>query len=53
MPVILKKGKIVLLPILGLAMTRQVNIIFQKGFSHVEVLNGILKEYRKSKPKSH
>lgn len=48
-----KKGKIVLLPILGLAMTRQVNIIFQKGFSHVEVLNGILKEYREVKAESH
>lgn len=44
-----KKGKIVLLPILDLPMNRQVNMIFRKGFHHTEVLDGILKYYQEVK----
>ena len=42
-----KKGKLVLLPIIGLPMTRQVNIVVRKSFKRMDILDGIVSSYRK------
>lgn len=41
-----KKHDLVLLPIVGLSMIREVNIIYPKDFSHPEVLTGIINAYK-------
>ncbi|HZK01515.1 MAG TPA: LysR family transcriptional regulator [Anaerovoracaceae bacterium] len=44
----LKKGKIVVLPIENLGMTREINILYHSDFKHVDVLENIMKEYSKT-----
>lgn len=43
-----RAGKIVLLPIDGLSMVREVNIVFPKDFEHPEVLSSIVETYKKA-----
>jgi DNA-binding transcriptional LysR family regulator len=40
-------NKLVLLPIEGMPMIREVNIVYPKDFDHPEVLDGIVKSYKK------
>lgn len=42
-----KKGKLVLIPIMGLPMTRTVNIVTRKGFKRTDILEGIIEQYKK------
>lgn len=44
----LKKGKITVLPIENLSMIREVNILYHRDFKHVDILQGIMKEYNKA-----
>ncbi len=44
----LRKGKITVLPIQNLSMLRETNLVYQKDFSHHDVLQGILELYRKT-----
>jgi Transcriptional regulator len=39
-------NKLVLLPIDGMPMIREVNIVYPKDFDHPEVLDGIVKSYK-------
>lgn len=39
-------GKLVLLPIEGLPMIREVNLVYPKDFGHTEILNGIVGAYK-------
>jgi DNA-binding transcriptional LysR family regulator len=41
-----KKHTIVLLPIVGLSMIREVNIVYPKDFAHPEVLTSIISTYK-------
>lgn len=41
-----KKGKMTILPIENLSMVREMNIVYHKDFSHVDVLQGIVGMYR-------
>lgn len=41
-----KNHKLVLLPIEGLAMIREVNLVYPKDFGHTEVLDGIVGAYK-------
>ena len=40
-------GKLKLLPIEGLPMIRQVNLVYPKDFGHIEILDGIIGAYKK------
>jgi DNA-binding transcriptional LysR family regulator len=42
-----KYNKLYLLPIEGLAMIREVNLVYPKDFGHTEILDGIVKAYKK------
>ena len=42
-----KDDKLCLLPIEGLAMIREVNLVYPKDFGHTEILDGIVKAYKK------
>ena len=44
----LRKGKISVLPIENLSMVRETNIVYQKDFSHTEILQDILELYRQT-----
>ncbi len=44
----LNKGKLTALPIENLSMVRETRIIYNKDFSHMDVLDGIMKIYRNS-----
>ena len=44
----LRKGKIAVLPIENLSMVRETNIVYQKDFSHTEILQDIMELYRKT-----
>ena len=44
----LRKGKITVLPIESLSMLREVNIVYHKTFSHIEVLESIAKMYQET-----
>lgn len=41
-----RKGKLTALPIENLSMVRETNIVYQKDFSHLDVLQGIIRSYR-------
>ena len=41
----LKKGKLTALPIENLSMVRETKIIYNKDFSHMNILNEIIKIY--------
>jgi Transcriptional regulator len=41
-----KNHKLVLLPIEGLAMIREVNLVYPKDFGHTEILDGIVGAYK-------
>jgi DNA-binding transcriptional LysR family regulator len=41
-----KYNKLYLLPIEGLAMIREVNLVYPKDFGHTEILDGIVKAYK-------
>jgi LysR family transcriptional regulator, transcriptional activator of the cysJI operon len=41
-----KDHKLVLLPIEGLAMIREVNLVYPKDFGHLEILDGIVGAYK-------
>lgn len=41
-----KYSKLALLPIEGLAMIREVNLVYPKDFGHTEILNGIVSSYK-------
>ena len=43
-----KRGKLVLLPIRGLPMDREVNILFQKDFDHKEAIRDIVSYYNEA-----
>lgn len=43
-----KKGKMTLLPIENLSMIREMNIVYHKDFSHVDVLQGIVGMYHEA-----
>jgi LysR family transcriptional regulator, transcriptional activator of the cysJI operon len=40
-------GKLALLPIEGLPMIREVNLVYPKDFGHLEILDGIVRSYKK------
>jgi DNA-binding transcriptional LysR family regulator len=40
-------GKLVMLPIEGLPMIREVNLVYPKDFGHLDILNGIVGAYKK------
>lgn len=42
-----KKGKLTVLPIENLSMMREMNIAYNKDFTHVEILNGIVQLYQR------
>ena len=44
----IRKGKLVALPIENLSMARETNIVYNKDFSHPEVLEDIVKMYRET-----
>ena len=44
----LKKGKLAALPIENLSMVRETKIVYNKDFSHLDVLNEMMKIYRNS-----
>ena len=41
----LRKGKLTALPIENLSMVRQMNLVYRKDFSHMELLYEILRLY--------
>jgi DNA-binding transcriptional LysR family regulator len=43
-----KDHKLVLLPIEGLAMIREVNLVYPKDFGHTEILDGIVGAYKET-----
>jgi len=43
-----KDHKLVLLPIEGLAMIREVNLVYPKDFGHTEILDGIVRAYKET-----
>lgn len=43
-----KKGKITVLPIENLSMTREINILYPNDFKHMDILQNIVKEYNKT-----
>ena len=43
----LKKGKITVLPIENLGMIREINILYNNDFKHIDILQNIMKEYNK------
>ncbi|NLK07668.1 MAG: LysR family transcriptional regulator [Firmicutes bacterium] len=43
----LKKGKITVLPIENLSMSREINILYHSDFIHIDILHNIMKEYNK------
>jgi DNA-binding transcriptional LysR family regulator len=43
-----KDHKLVLLPIEGLAMIREVNLVYPKDFGHTEILDGIVRAYKQT-----
>jgi len=43
----LKKGKITVLPIENLSMIREINILYHHDFKHIDILESIMKEYKK------
>lgn len=45
----LKKGKITVLPIENLSMIREINILYHNDFTHVDILQNLMKEYNKVK----
>jgi DNA-binding transcriptional LysR family regulator len=47
-----RKGKLSLLPIENMSMLRETNIIYQKDFGHLEILQEIMEIYRKTAKKN-
>jgi len=43
----LKKGKITVLPIENLGMIREINILYNNDFKHIDILQNIMREYNK------
>ncbi len=43
-----RKGKMTILPIENMSMARETNIIYQKDFSHLEVLHELTGLYRRT-----
>ena len=43
-----RKGKMTILPIENMSMARETNIIYQKDFSHLEVLHELTELYRRT-----
>ena len=43
-----RSRKLVLLPIEGMAMIREVNLVYPKDFGHSEILDGIVKAYKEA-----
>ena len=44
-----RKGKITILPVENLSMTRDINVIYHKDFEHIGILDGITRAYFDSK----
>lgn len=44
----LKKGKISLLPVENLSMTREINLVYHKDFGHAQILHDIIKTYNET-----
>jgi len=44
----LKKGKIILLPVENLSMTREINLVYHKDFGHEQILHDIIKTYNET-----
>ena len=47
----LKKGKLAVLPIENLSMPREMNIVYNRDFSHTEILSDLVKLYREEERK--
>ncbi len=48
----LRKGKLVALPIENLSMLRETNIVYNKDFSHLDILKDIIRLYRETDPEN-
>jgi DNA-binding transcriptional LysR family regulator len=44
----LRKGKLTILPIENLSMIREINILYHRSFTHIDLLQDIIKEYNKT-----
>ena len=49
----LKKGKLAVLPIENLSMPREMNIVYNRDFSHTEILQDLVKLYREEERKAN
>ena len=49
----LKKGKLAVLPIENLSMPREMNIVYNRDFSHTEILHDLVKLYREEERKAN
>lgn len=47
----IKKEKLVVLSVENLSMMREINIVYLKGYEHLDFLNGIVKQYNEMKRK--
>lgn len=47
-----RKGRMTILPIENMSMARETNIIYQKDFSHLEVLHELTELYRRTAGKA-
>lgn len=43
-----RKGKLAVLPIENLSMIREMNIVYKKDFSHIDILQDIIKLYQET-----
>lgn len=49
----LKKGKLAVLPIENLSMPREMNFVYNRDFSHTEILHDLVKLYREEERKAN
>ena len=47
----IKKEKLVVLSVENLSMMREINIVYLKGYEHLDFLNGIVKQYNEMQRK--
>lgn len=48
----LKKGKLAVLPIENLSMPREMNLVYNRNFSHTEILRDLVQLYREEERKN-
>lgn len=44
----LKEGKITVLPVENLSMTREINIVYHSTFGYMDILQGIIRPYNET-----